>query len=84
MASLTGLARIASLWRELIGFFRNAGSVRVKYAMLVRAITHGESRSARWQAMTDGQTPGCPTHLHDTTETLLTRNLNPVGIRSSK
>jgi hypothetical protein len=36
MASLTGLARA----REL---FWNASAVRVKYAMLVRAITHGES-----------------------------------------
>jgi ABC-type bacteriocin/lantibiotic exporter with double-glycine peptidase domain len=43
MASHTGLARIDSPWRELVCFFRNAGTVRVKYAMLVRAITHGES-----------------------------------------
>jgi ABC-type bacteriocin/lantibiotic exporter with double-glycine peptidase domain len=39
MASLTGLTRIDAPWRELVGFFRNAGTVRVKFAMLVRAIT---------------------------------------------
>ncbi len=43
MASLTGLARIDGPWRELVSFFRNASTVRVKYAMLVRAITHRES-----------------------------------------
>ena len=42
-ASLTGLARIDGPWRELISFFRKASTVRVRYAMLVRAITHGES-----------------------------------------
>ena len=42
MASLTGLARIDGPWRELVGFFRNASTVRVKYAMLVRAFTHRE------------------------------------------
>jgi ABC-type bacteriocin/lantibiotic exporter with double-glycine peptidase domain len=38
VASLTGLTRIEGPWRDLIGFFRNASTVRVKYAMLVRAI----------------------------------------------
>jgi ABC-type multidrug transport system fused ATPase/permease subunit len=39
MASLTGVTRIENPWRELVAFFRNASTVRVKYAMLVRAIT---------------------------------------------
>jgi ABC-type bacteriocin/lantibiotic exporter with double-glycine peptidase domain len=43
MASLTGLARMDGPWRELVGFFRNASTVRVKYAMLVRAITEQKS-----------------------------------------
>jgi ABC-type bacteriocin/lantibiotic exporter with double-glycine peptidase domain len=38
VASLTGLTRIERPWRELVSFFRNASTVRVKYAMLVRAI----------------------------------------------
>jgi hypothetical protein len=33
MASLTGLARIEGPWLELVGFFRYASTVRVKYAM---------------------------------------------------
>jgi ABC-type bacteriocin/lantibiotic exporter with double-glycine peptidase domain len=41
-ASLTGLTRIEGPWRELVAFFRNASTVRVKYAMLVRAITERE------------------------------------------
>jgi hypothetical protein len=47
MASLTGLTRIDGPCRELVGFFRNASTVRVKYAMLVRAITHRESMEDR-------------------------------------
>ena len=47
MASLTGLARIDGPWRELVGFFRNASTVRVKYAMLVRAMTVRESMEVR-------------------------------------
>lgn len=38
VASLTGLARIEGPWRDLVSFFRNASTVRVKYAMLVRSI----------------------------------------------
>jgi ABC-type bacteriocin/lantibiotic exporter with double-glycine peptidase domain len=38
VASLTGLARIEGPWRELVSFFRNASTVRVKYAMLARSI----------------------------------------------
>jgi ABC-type bacteriocin/lantibiotic exporter with double-glycine peptidase domain len=38
VASLAGLARIEGPWRELVSFFRNASTVRVKYAMLVRSI----------------------------------------------
>jgi hypothetical protein len=74
MASPTGLARIDSTWRELVGFLRKAGTVRVEYAMLVRAITHGESMD-RGVASHDGRadTRPCLTRLHDTTETLLTR-----------
>jgi len=44
-ASLTGLTRIEGPWRELIAFFRNASTVRVKYAMLVHAITQRQERS---------------------------------------
>lgn len=43
MASLTGLMRIEGPWRELVGFFRTASTVRVKYAMLVRALARGDS-----------------------------------------
>ena len=46
-ASLTGLTRIEGPWRELVSFFRNASTVRVKYAMLVRAFTGGESAGGR-------------------------------------
>jgi ABC-type bacteriocin/lantibiotic exporter with double-glycine peptidase domain len=38
VASLTGLKRLDGPWRELIGFFRNASTVRVKYEMLVRSL----------------------------------------------
>jgi ABC-type bacteriocin/lantibiotic exporter with double-glycine peptidase domain len=38
VASLTGLTRIEGPWRELVSFFRNASTVRVKYAMLARSI----------------------------------------------
>jgi ABC-type bacteriocin/lantibiotic exporter with double-glycine peptidase domain len=38
VASLTGIARIEGPWRDLVSFFRNASTVRVKYEMLVRAI----------------------------------------------
>ena len=38
VASLVGLTRIEGPWRELVSFFRNASTVRVKYAMLTRAI----------------------------------------------
>ena len=44
MTSLTGLMRIESPWRELVTFFRTASTVRVKYAMLVRAIAAPESK----------------------------------------
>ncbi len=38
VASLSGLARIDGPWRELIRFFRQASTVRVKYEMLVEAL----------------------------------------------
>lgn len=38
VASLTGLTRIEGPWRELVSFFRNASTVRVKYAMLAQSI----------------------------------------------
>ena len=38
VASLTGLTRLERPWRELVSFFRSASTVRVQYAMLVRAI----------------------------------------------
>lgn len=38
VASLVGLTRIEGPWRELVSFFRNASTVRVKYAMLARSI----------------------------------------------
>lgn len=38
VASLTGLKRLDGPWRELIAFFRNASTVRVKYEMLVRSL----------------------------------------------
>ena len=39
VASLTGLTRIEGPWRDLISFFRTASTVRVKYDMLLPAIT---------------------------------------------
>ena len=39
VASLTGLTRIEGPWRDLVSFFRTASTVRVKYAMLLPAIT---------------------------------------------
>jgi hypothetical protein len=38
VASLTGLTRIEDPWREFVSIFRNASTVRVKYAMLVQSI----------------------------------------------
>ena len=38
VASLSGLARIDGPWRELVRFFRQASTVRVKYEMLVQAL----------------------------------------------
>jgi ABC-type bacteriocin/lantibiotic exporter with double-glycine peptidase domain len=38
VASLTGLTRLERPWRDLVSFFRTASTVRVQYAMLVRAI----------------------------------------------
>lgn len=38
VASLSGLARIEGPWRELVSFFRQASTVRVKYAMLLPSI----------------------------------------------
>lgn len=38
VASLTGLTRIEGPWRELIGFFRTASTVRVQFGMLVKAV----------------------------------------------
>jgi ABC-type bacteriocin/lantibiotic exporter with double-glycine peptidase domain len=38
VASLVGLTRVEAPWRELVGFFRNASTVRVKYAMLASAL----------------------------------------------
>ena len=52
VASLTGLTRIEGPWRELVSFFRNASTVRVKYAMLVRAIAPRE-RTGALQAVVD-------------------------------
>lgn len=43
VASLTGLTRIEGPWRELIGFFRTASSVRVQFGMLVKAIVPASS-----------------------------------------
>ncbi len=37
VASLAGLTKIEGPWRELIGFFRAASTVRVQYGMLVKA-----------------------------------------------
>ena len=45
VASLTGLARIDSPWRELIGFFRSASTVRVQFGMLLKALARGASGS---------------------------------------
>ena len=42
VASLTGLARIEGPWRDLVSFFRSASTVRVKYAMLLPAISTRE------------------------------------------
>lgn len=39
VASLTGLARIEGPWRDLVSFFRSASTVRVKYGMLLPAIS---------------------------------------------
>lgn len=39
VASLTGLTRLEAPWRELISFFRSVSAVRVKYAMLLPALT---------------------------------------------
>jgi hypothetical protein len=47
MATLTGPSRIDGPWRELVGLFRNASTVRVKYAMLARALTIRESMEGR-------------------------------------
>jgi ABC-type bacteriocin/lantibiotic exporter with double-glycine peptidase domain len=44
MASLTGLTRIEGPWRELVAFFRQASTVRVRYAMLVSAIASTDGR----------------------------------------
>jgi ABC-type bacteriocin/lantibiotic exporter with double-glycine peptidase domain len=38
VASLTGLMRIEGPWRDLVGFFRQASTVRVKYGMLAQAV----------------------------------------------
>lgn len=38
VASLTGLTRIEGPWRELIGFFRMASTVRVQFGMLLKTI----------------------------------------------
>ncbi len=38
VASLTGLMRIEGPWRDLVGFFRQASTVRVKYGMLADAV----------------------------------------------
>jgi ABC-type bacteriocin/lantibiotic exporter with double-glycine peptidase domain len=42
VASLSGLARIEGPWRDLVSFFRSASTVRVKYAMLLPAISTRE------------------------------------------
>lgn len=46
VASLTGLTRIEGPWRELIGFFRTASSVRVQFGMLVKAIVPSPSAAS--------------------------------------
>jgi carbonic anhydrase len=76
MASLTGLARIEGPWRELVGFFRNASTVRVKYAMLVRAITQRESMEGGAVDITHGVVPPMADALHDTTEPLDSRRVD--------
>ncbi len=45
VASLTGLTRIEGPWRDLVSFYRSASTVRVKYAMLERAIAPRPSQS---------------------------------------
>ncbi len=52
VASLTGLKRIDGPWRELIAFFRNASTVRVKYEMLVRSLLPRAATDGNhgWQA----------------------------------
>lgn len=47
VASLTGLARIEGPWRELVSFFRNASTVRVKYAMVVRSLAPRDQAEGR-------------------------------------
>jgi ABC-type bacteriocin/lantibiotic exporter with double-glycine peptidase domain len=47
VASLTGLTRIEGPWRDLVSFFRTASTVRVKYAMLVRAISPRQNAADR-------------------------------------
>ena len=42
VASLTGIARLEGPWRDLVSFFRSASTVRVKYAMLLPAISTRE------------------------------------------
>lgn len=43
VASLTGLTRIEGPWRELIGFFRTASTVRVQFGMLIKAVVPSRS-----------------------------------------
>lgn len=47
VASLTGLTRIEGPWRDLVSFFRTASTVRVKYAMLIRAISPRQNAADR-------------------------------------
>jgi hypothetical protein len=49
---------------ELVGFFRTARTVRVKYAMLVRAIPHHESMEDR-AAGHHEEAPAMADTLHD-------------------
>jgi ABC-type bacteriocin/lantibiotic exporter with double-glycine peptidase domain len=44
VASLTGLMRIEGPWRDLVSFFRQASTMRVKYGMLARALAPRDGR----------------------------------------
>jgi ABC-type bacteriocin/lantibiotic exporter with double-glycine peptidase domain len=51
VASLTGLARIEQIWRDLVACYRTASVVRVQFAMLLTVIAPGQGGPAE---RTDG------------------------------